>query len=430
MKQYSGLGTCLLGMLCVLAIGCGSAKSGGGGGAAAPAGTGAGAASAGTGGGADAGAFNLACPEYVGPFDGPYASKGACCYRTANSSRLSMQGDSPMATTEYRLNYVQTVNHPLTLGLDVIKNLNIIRVEDEQQSMLWRFQGPAKGGQFVSGDGVLTVGVGRYNCDGTYSYYSDTAAPPRMESSSDPARWAPHQMPITIDVSKDVPDRYKPVWSKNYNRGYTIMPYLNTSTFAMDWELWDQGFALEKMPTDAAALDCVGKRSDKGLWETNGSFLAYVQIDKNDHDPISALAEQTLCQLLSFGVVVKKDDPKNNCKGIRCKPGSADCAWLKLPDSLCPATDDEMSKWACHIGDPSNPDGEKTNCAPDAPTAALDPDKGATSQGQCCDPMGQGKDGLPACNAYMLRNEFVAAAAEITDDRKDTLQTNCTAKKK
>jgi hypothetical protein len=276
----------------------------------------------------------------------------------------------------------------------------------------------------------MTVGVGRYIFDGTYSYYSDKAAPARMESSSDPARWIPHDMPITIDASKpDVADHFKPVWAKNFNRGFTITPFLNTSTFAMDWELYDQGFALEKMPTDAPALDCVGKRTDNNLWETGGSFLVYARLDKNDHDPISALAEQTMCQLLAFGVVVKKDDPKNNCAGTRCMPGSADCAWLRLPDSLCPTTDDETSKWGCHIGDQSNPDKEKTNCTMAAPTDVLDPDKGATSQGQCCDPLGMGKDGLPACNAYMLRNEFVAAASDITDNPTDQIQQNCTAKK-
>jgi hypothetical protein len=155
-----------------------------------------------------------------------------------------------------------------------------------------------------------------------------------------------------------------------------------------------------------------------------------VPLDKNDHDPISALAEQSMCQLLAFGVVVNKDDPKNSCsKATRCKPGSAGCVWAKLPDSLCPSSDDEKSKWGCHIGDEHQPDGEKAHCTAAAPTAAVDPDKGASSEGQCCDPLGKGQGGLPACNAYMLRNDFVAAAADITDDRKDVLQPDCNATK-
>ena len=369
---------------------------------------------------------NLACPEYVGPFEGQSAQHDECCRRASNTERLAKDESSSTATLEYRMNFVQTINQPLTLGLDTIKNLNIIRVEDEQQSELLRFEVPRENGKLASGAGKLTIGVGRYNCDGTYSYYTDTAAPVRPESSNDPKRWAPKHMDLKVDATKNDASRYQPVWSTNYNRGFTLMPYLNTATFAMDWELWDQGFSFEKMPTGDAALDCVGKRTKEGLWEGGGTFIAYATLERNDHDPISALAEQTMCQLLAFGVVVDKDDPNNSCsKTSRCEPGKSGCTWQKLPDSLCPATADEQTTWGCHVGYENNPDGEKTNCTVKAPSAPLDPDQGATSEGQCCDPLAKGTGGLPACNAYMLRNSFVAAAAEITDDKVSELQTNC-----
>jgi hypothetical protein len=40
---------------------------------------------------------------------------------------------------------------------------------------------------------------------------------------------------------------------------------------------------------------------------------------------------------------------------------------------------------------------------------------GVTTKGQCCDPLGMSTT-LPACNAYRLVQDFVAAAAEIDDN--------------
>jgi hypothetical protein len=57
----------------------------------------------------------------------------------------------------------------------------------------------------------------------------------------------------------------------------------------------------------------------------------------------------------------------------------------------------------------------------------LDPDAGATSKGQCCDPLGTSTT-LPACNAHYLINEFTAAAATITAEPTDSAQKNCGAK--
>jgi hypothetical protein len=64
------------------------------------------------------------------------------------------------------------------------------------------------------------------------------------------------------------------------------------------------------------------------------------------------------------------------------------------------------------------------SCTPEAPTAPLDPDMGATSEGQCCDPLGLSMT-LPKCNAYRTLGKFVAAAAEITDTPRDTLPPVC-----
>jgi hypothetical protein len=110
--------------------------------------------------------------------------------------------------------------------------------------------------------------------------------------------------------------------------------------------------------------------------------------------------------------------------------GDGGCDWEKLPDSLCPTTDADKALWGCHLGDENNvnqepgyPDAATINCTQEAPTAVADPDSGG-SAGQCCDPMGEDPN-LPACNAYRLIQDFVAAAAEITDDEKDMVQQDC-----
>jgi hypothetical protein len=110
------------------------------------------------------------------------------------------------------------------------------------------------------------------------------------------------------------------------------------------------------------------------------------------------------------------------------------CPWLKLPDSLCPAKAEDQAIYGCHLGAKGNinmemgyPADADLKCTDTAPTSVLDPDAGATTLGQCCDPLGMSTT-LPACNAHRLINEFTAAAATITTTPTDTLQKNCSAK--
>jgi hypothetical protein len=106
------------------------------------------------------------------------------------------------------------------------------------------------------------------------------------------------------------------------------------------------------------------------------------------------------------------------------------CEWIALPDSLCPVTDDEKALWNCHLGamgnpnaDPDYPSDEDLRCSNAEPAEVLDPAQ-TEERGQCCDPLGESSS-LPACNAYRLLQEYVAAAVEITDDSVDELQERC-----
>jgi hypothetical protein len=380
--------------------------------------------SAGTGGGD----FNPDCPTWVGPESGPYALKGECCYRTSNKERNdALPAGTKTGSREFRLVYAVTTNHPKTLTPDTIMSATINRIETEGQSLLFRFEGPRDPdtGKLASGPGTVTIGQGAYNCDGTYSFYGDKAAPDSTIWTEGPARWMPKPTPSTVDASKEFPDKQKAIWSM-VDRSPKFTPFVDAS-FNLDFELETQGFNMLEFQDDEDMPDCVGKR-DGMMWTKGGRYETWFRLDRNDTDIIDGLM-QTFCQLVAFGGLMP-NDADHSCKDTpRCVPGSNGCNWQKLPDSLCPTSEAEWKNWDCHVGDPMNEDKVETHCTMDPPTGALDPDKGEKNQGQCCDPLGKNTNGLPACNAYRLESEFVAAAVDITDAPAQALQKNCTTMK-
>ena len=368
---------------------------------------------------------NADCPvKDIGPMSGPYAQKGDCCYRTSNKARIDEAASK--RTYEYRLNYFSLINHLKTIDPAVIGPTTIDRFDNEEQSILFRFELPQEGGKVVAKKATVTIGAGRYNCDGTYSYYSDTAAP-GDRANKDKARW--YVPPFQADVKPDKTDatQVKPSFkdalaAKNHE---SYLPYLGGAPdFPLDWEGVSQGFDIVEMPTGDDNIDCVGSRKSSGKWAPGGKTIAYGPLAPNNKEKISALGV-TFCQLMAFGTAGGMAD----CEATpRCEPGTKDCKWQRLPDSLCPVTDDEKTKWGCHLGYDKNPDNDpvKMNCSKDVPSE-IDPDKG-TSEGQCCDPLGKSDSGLPACNAWLQVNEFVAAAVDITDKPADGVQESCHGK--
>jgi len=216
-------------------------------------------------------------------------------------------------------------------------------------------------------------------------------------------------------------------WATNDNRAIAYAPYMFPNMWDLEWEIATQGFDIETIDTEGDGRDCMGSREGKE-WKPSGTFRIFSPMKENDVEPISAALGNTLCTLTGFGLVLPGTAGCFTTE--RCEPDTDGCAWKKLPDSLCPETADEQSKWGCHIGSVDNPgdddypDGYPTNCTQDAPTEVLDPDNGATSEGQCCDPLGQSTT-LPACNAWLLRQDYVAAAAEITDEPSNELPAAC-----
>ena len=180
---------------------------------------------------------NDECPAEVGPLFGEFAPKGECCYRTANSVRNAGLSAGEEGTLEYRLNYTEIKNHPLTAGHPGLLSTVQRDTERETRSTLWRFKAPVDGmGGQASGISMNTVGSGVYNCDGTYSFYSEDAAPDR-DISDEPDRWASTPVPAMVDVDRDCddPDRIQVDWEKTVNRELAFVPFLDTETFELSW---------------------------------------------------------------------------------------------------------------------------------------------------------------------------------------------------
>jgi hypothetical protein len=423
--------TCILACGCFgVLFGCGDDADDDGGGGSGDAGRDAG--GGGTGGSVeDPDPINADCPSVVGPFTGEYALKGKCCYRRSNSARLSETADT--ATLEYKANYFVTANHPKTAGSQTIIPTAIDRFDKEEQVVLFRFTVPRKDGEFADGPATIQIGPGRYNCNGTYSFYGDKAAP-MATNFKDPARWELNDTPAKVDLSKPGGQQISAIWETNSNKDLSYLPYIKTmadpTTKAkpLDWETVTRGFNILEWPMVDDAIDCVGSRQDSSRWTAGAKTVSYGPLEENHKDPIMALGSITLSQLFAFGTIGdRKDMPAfNPVSAARCTPGESGCNWVKLPDSLCPS-DADSSKWRCHVGyqDKADPNSAPTNCTMEAPTGVLDPDKGATSEGQCCDPLAKGTNGLPACNAFRIESNVAAAAVEITDAPAQQIQQNC-----
>jgi hypothetical protein len=359
-----------------------------------------------------------------------------CCHRASNSAKEATLGPDDPLEIEYRLNYSLTVNHPKTIGSPIAVTPSLNDASLEAQNLLWRLKVPRMGGKQVSGKGEFTPGYGAYNCNGTYSLYSQAAAPSGA-LSTDPARWFTKPVPITVDVTKTGADRYHTAFADAPQaRQFINVPYVDTSktTYPLDWELSTMGFRLIDF-TEDAGHDCAGSvGGGVNGWTAAGHYETYSAVLGNNKSIITSIGV-TYCTLVSFGIGAAKG---LDCeKEPRCLPGSMDagkaCPWVKLPDSYCPLTTTEQGLFNCHLGAKGNPNMEmgypsdtELNCTDTAPTTVQDPPDMGTTKGQCCDPLGKSTT-LPACNAHRLIQEFVASAAEITTAPTDKLQTNCSA---
>jgi len=377
----------------------------------------------------------ISCPDAVGPFMGTCAPKGTCCHRSSNQAKIDALGaDAPMEL-EYRVTQSAASNHPksLTLPILLMGASERARTCAGEQCLLWRFVQPRMGGMPVAGPGKSNVSIGRYNCNGTFSYYGPSAAPARAaEGFTDPARWNVVEAMTDVDPAMMGVEQTHITWATAPNRRLTTSPFFLPGTQTIDWELASSGFEFLEFDTSEAGRDCQGAWNGS-MWETPGIYQTFAPLADNNKDIIDSVT-QNFCQLLSFSVLMPADRATDCLALPRCMPGTTGCKYVKLPDSLCPKDDAERGIFRCHLGAQGNvnaedgyPDDAALNCTPDAPAAALDPDVDPTvSLGQCCDPLGAETGGLPACNAFRIINKFAAAASEITDTNANELPPVCT----
>jgi hypothetical protein len=232
----------------------------------------------------------------------------------------------------------------------------------------------------------------------------------------------------------------------SYQKGVEGIPMYDSKTWKIDYELVAQGFLPTTTPISIAQPDCVGSRSSKG-WEYKGVFDTYLRLDLMDkvtNLPGIGNLNESLCQLFAFFILPAGDEAVKTCSMPRCdnEAEGAACAWLELPDSLCPTDSEQEKIFPCHLGykkkvdeltalcnsQAYNQEASKSwceinkkyatpPCSNTAPTVYTDPP-------QCCDPLGKDAT-IPPCNAYRSVMSYAAAAVEITDQPSTALQKNC-----
>jgi len=390
-------------------------------------------------------ARNLDCPAEVTPNRGPGAARGACCHRGQPNSVTLDEFDAreaagqlepdELAVSTYRVNYGVTLNHPLTVGAAPLPSLATGRRDTMQETLVMQFGAPRSGGQWTSGEGWTEIGAAFYNCDdGSFSRYSETAAPVFEEGTFPNAdsgdRYMVDRIPNSIDASQSGMQGFTTAWEDRIH-GFGNNSFLDPAfaEYQWDYDLIVQDFELIAFERDDELVDCHGAR-DGDVWspQADGLYEAFLPMAPNNRpdNGIITLQESTICTLFAFGVLSDEMDFATlDCETTeRCTPGSADCRWKQLPDSLCPITDGELDTWECHLGDEAHTpdfDGDAVRCTADAPTER---DATGDVEGQCCDPLGA-SDTLPACNAWRTLNDYTLASAVVREDVSDEVFRSC-----
>jgi hypothetical protein len=313
----------------------------------------------------------------------------------------------------YRTRLVEPLNHPQSIGLAALVGMAQQRADscDGEQCTLLRFTLPRSAGTLGAGPATIELGVGRSTCDGRYAFYGDAAAPERV-SRTVPARWSTPRVRSTFDPAAVAGGGHASQFGDARSRAVRCMPF--GSAGQLQFEVCTQGARLLEHATSSDG-DCVGEWT--GRWETGGRLETFVPLAENDLDLLPPLS-QSYCALLAFGI----GGSRSCLSAPRCLPGSDGCAWIKLPDSLCPVGASELELFGCHLGAEGNPNQEADypsalRCSQAAPLSARD--ENAPDEGQCCDPLGASTT-LPACNAFRTVYAYAAAAIEISDEPADS----------
>jgi hypothetical protein len=331
--------------------------------------------------------LNLNCPAQP-PNEGPMAQKGACCFRTDNEA--IRQGLEPGETQTITLVGVGAtiLTQPLTIGLEVVRIFQEQARQAGGETLLIRLEGiPREEDATGEVDIQVTIGSGRQNCDGTFSFYGQGAAP-EIEGRTDPNRWRSYTLGATFDWDREpsyveINDADRPpgvVWAPRWS-GHTGDP---VADLFYEQPVQDLDITI---PNDAwdEQKNCVGSMDKNKGWFGIPTTTTFIPIAEADQAVIGDAAA-TLCSLFANGVDAKADGSAYTCEGPRV---GGENPWTEKPDAFCTAE-------GCWIGVEDHED--------------FDPERDCNGSGRpCCDPTGESTE-LEACNAYFVKIDAVWAS--------------------
>lgn len=345
---------------------------------------------------ADPYCFNDVCPNASLPgLTDVNKTMGDCC----NSVDIKRLEASMAPGTKYDLefvNYIQLPQSMPNLTNPVVQGLLQTGQENGADVTLIRFHDVPRTEDMTEPVLVdVEMGVGKMNCDGSYSFYGPNAAPAPIHDGppNDPGRWQVTKLqfeyngfnatelathPAEEIIAQNTQLHWVPRWTET----------------GIDYEQPLEFMSLI-MTVDPNNWSCFGSIDSGGAWTKERQLTAFLPVEQLKKVPLPALGGQTQCGLLARGAGAGECDVPQS-------------EWETKPQGYC------NEQYLCWVGVADDPEAAsfweefyegEDNCG--------------SAEHPCCDPAGVSTT-LPACNAYYNRSAIVLAATNITDSLVDS----------
>ncbi len=245
---------------------------------------------------------------------------------------------------------------------------------------------------------TMQMGAGKINCDGTFSFYGENAAPepvyPEAGTPDDPGRWAPQSVDVTF-YGMQGESLYAVAEETTASAGLKWAPRWLNDGSGLEYEMPVRFLYMTMKNSDLDShYSCLGMRTAQEDWDAVGIFWAFVPMEETKSITAPLLLGQTICGLFAKGY------------------GGGDCddaqsTWASQPPAYC----DENTGF-CWMGDPDADFYDEFWA--DAYEGQDGCDPSGAGDRPCCDPAAE-DDTLAACNAFPYVGEVVVAAVDITD---------------
>lgn len=333
--------------------------------------------------------INTACGN-VSPTSGDRAMKGACCFRASNYDRARAAWDAgELATIEFRQNALKTTTQPGSVGNALIQSSLVSTYAQDWSNTMVRIEGiPESNAVGEPATVTVTIGAGRSNCDGTYSFFGNNGAIDH-EGRTEASRWQAAVMTGTWDWNTPeklhvAPEdrapgvRWGPVAKDHGQYGYEQPSQDLFYEFEFDGS--------EGSDVTPEGMNCVGgELLSAGVWSSalkQRTFFPVARLKEAFVD--SSALQQNFCAFMALGYMAAEMGVPLSCDDV------PQDEWIEKPYGMC---DDEH----CYIGDEAHPDSDCN-----------------TTDKPCCDPSGLDTE-LEPCNAFLIEATAVMAGAEIAE---------------